>query len=239
MRLSDLVTIVIPCKNEEKYIGHLFDSLLNQVDIDGVRIIVADADSTDGTRAIAKWYQQWKNLSIEIIRGGAVSVGRNLGAELVTTPYILFIDADVRFFQPHAILDAVTQLHYRNLDLITLNIKNYGSDSRASFFFSVFNVINKILTKTTPFAIGAFFLTRKSKFDELGGFPCKYETSEDYILSKQYDPKKFKIVNHHFGQDERRFKKLGYVGMLWYMIVNFFNRHNLHHFERATVEYWD
>ena len=50
---------------------------------------------------------------------------------------------------------------------------------------------------------------------------------------------KFKIVNHYFGQDERRFKKLGYLGMLWYMIVNFFNRHNLQHFEKAKVNYWD
>jgi hypothetical protein len=95
------------------------------------------------------------------------------------------------------------------------------------------------MTKFTPFAIGAFFLTRRSTFEALGGFPSKYDTSEDYILSKQYSPTKFKIVNHYFGQDERRFKKLAYLGMLWYMIINFFNRNNLRHFEKANVNYWD
>jgi hypothetical protein len=125
------------------------------------------------------------------------------------------------------------------LDLLTANIKNYGKDWRASFFFSAFNIINQIMTKKTPFAIGAFFLTRRYQFEMLGGFPNKYETSEDYILSKQYDSKKFAILHHHFGQDERRFKKLGYLGMMWYMTVNFFNRNNLKHFEKAKVNYWD
>jgi hypothetical protein len=33
-----------------------------------------------------------------------------------------------------------------------------------------------------------------------------------------YDPKKFKIINHYFGQDSRRFKKMGYFGMGYYLI---------------------
>ena len=149
------------------------------------------------------------------------------------------MDDDVRLFHPSTIYDAVNKMEAYNLDLMTANIKNYGPHLRASFFFWCFNLINKIMTKKTPFAIGAFFLTRKDKFDELGGFPNKYETSEDYILSKQYDPKKFMILDHYFGQDERRFTKLGYTGMIWYMVVNFLNRNNLKHFEKAKVNYWN
>ena len=48
MKLSDKITIVIPCKNEENYIHHLLDSLRNQ-NIDDTRIIIADC-STDNTR---------------------------------------------------------------------------------------------------------------------------------------------------------------------------------------------
>jgi biofilm PGA synthesis N-glycosyltransferase PgaC len=235
--MKDLVTIVIPCKNEEKYIGHLLEDLSKQSVIRDVRVIVADADSTDSTVSIVKLYDDL--LNIEVIKGGTVSVGRNNGAKLVTTPYILFLDADVRFFNPLAIYDAVHTIDFHKLDLVTANIRNYGRDLRASFFFWGFNIINQIMTKKTPFAIGAFFLTRRSKFEELGGFPNKYDTSEDYILSKQYDKKKFQIIHHHFGQDERRFKKLGYLGMLWYMTVNFFNRNNLKHFEKAKVNYWN
>jgi len=237
MKLKDLVTIVIPCKNEEKYIGHLLEDLFISVEIGGVRIIIADANSTDNTRNIIK---DWSyGLNIEIIQGGPVSEGRNNGAKLVTTPYILFLDADVRLFSTTAIYDAVQCMHQENLDLVTLSPKNYGTEWMASILFYLFSLFNKVMTKFTPFAIGAFFLTRRSTFEALGGFPSKYDTSEDYILSKQYSPTKFKIVNHYFGQDERRFKKLGYLGMLWYMIINFFNRNNLRHFEKANVNYWD
>jgi glycosyltransferase involved in cell wall biosynthesis len=235
--MKELVTIIIPCKNEEHYIGHLLEDLYRQSTISDVRIIVADADSTDNTLHVV---EQYKNkLNLEVIKGGTVSVGRNNGAKLATTPYILFLDADVRLFNPKTIYDAVYDMGTYNLDLMTLKIKNYGNDWRASFLFWGFNLINRIMSKKTPFAIGAFFLTRTDAFNYFGGFPSKYETSEDYILSKRYHANHFRIGNHCFGQDERRFKKLGYLGMLWYMTVNFFNRHNLQHFEKAKVNYWD
>lgn len=233
--MNDLVTIVIPCKNEENYIGHLLAHIDDQNNLYKVRIIIADAHSTDKTLEIIDSY---KHLNIEVIEGGSVSVGRNKGAKLATTPYILFLDADVRFFSPTAIYDAVQCIHQENLDLVTLSPKNYGTDWRASVLFYLFSMFNKVMTKFTPFAIGAFFLTRRSIFESLGAFPSKYNTSEDYILSKRYSAKKFKIVNHYFGQDERRFKKLGYIGMMWYMTINFFNRNNLHHFEKSQVNYW-
>lgn len=237
MSIKELVSIIIPCKNEERYIGQLLSDITDQYNLHDVRVIIADAYSTDNTLAIIHEYAQ--HLNIEVITGGSVSVGRNNGAKLVTTPYILFLDADVRFFDTRAIFDSVQYMHQYDLDLITLSPKNYGTDIRASMLFYLFSMFNKIMTKFTPFAIGAFFLTRKSVFDKLGGFPNKYDTSEDYILSKQYATKKFAIANHYFGQDERRFKKLGYLGILWYMTTNFFNRHNLQHFEKSNVNYWN
>jgi glycosyltransferase involved in cell wall biosynthesis len=234
--LKELVTIVVPCKNEENYIDQLLSDLTDQYNLIDVRIIIADAKSTDNTLAVIDEYKSM--LNIDVIEGGSVSVGRNNGAKLVTTPYILFLDADVRFFNRYAVFDAVKCIHEENLDLVTLSPKNYGTEFRASLLFYLFGLFNKVMSKYTPFAIGAFFLTRRERFEQLGGFPNKYETSEDYILSKQYDVKKFKILNDHFGQDERRFKKLGYLGMLWYMVVNFFNRNNLKHFEKANVNYW-
>jgi glycosyltransferase involved in cell wall biosynthesis len=234
--MEDLLTIVIPCKNEEKYIPNLLHDLSKQYQINNTEIIIADANSTDNTLRKIK---EFKNiLNIKTIEGGNVSVGRNNGAAITKTPYILFLDADVRFFKNNAIYDSLQLLIKKNLDLVGLSPKNYGKDPRASFLFFAFGIINKIFTKFTPFAIGAFFLTRKNKFEELGGFPNKYETSEDYILSSKYDVKKFKIANHHFGQDERRFKKLGYLGMIKYMISNFLNRKNLKHFEKNN-NYWN
>ena len=226
--MKDEVTIVVPCKNEESYIYYLLDCLKKQKGIEGIRIYIADC-STDNTRRVIENHKDW--LDVEVIEGGPVSVAKNNGAYLVTTPYILFIDADVRFFSNTVIYDTLKQMKEENLHLIGLNIKCYDSDLMAQLSFSIFNTLNKILSKWIPFAVGAYLLTRKDKFYEHGKFPCKYPTSEDFHLSRKYDPKKFKIAKHYFGQDSRRFKKMGYLGMSVYLIKNFLLRDN--------YKYWD
>ena len=235
MIFSDKITIVIPCKNEENYIPYLLTHLRNQM-IGSTRIIIADC-STDNTREVIQLMKG--NLNVEIIEGGPVSVAKNNGARLVTTPYILFIDADVRFFKDTVIRDAVHAIESNELDLIGLNIKCYDDDIRAKIGFSIFNIINNVLKFISPFAVGAFMLTRRDKFEEYGGFPEKFSTSEDYFLSRMYSTKKFKILNHYFGQDSRRFKKMGYFGMGSYLIKNFINRNNKAYWDSLdSSKYW-
>jgi glycosyltransferase involved in cell wall biosynthesis len=179
-------------------------------------------------------------LNVEIIEGGPVSFAKNSGARLVTTPYILFIDADVRFFKPTVIKDTVNEIVSNDLDLVGLNIKSYDKDLRAVIGFTLFNIINHILKFFSPFAIGAFMLTRRDRFEEFGGFPEKTVTSEDYFLSRMYSPKKFRILNHYFGQDSRRFKKMGYFGMSKYVVKNFINRNNKVYWDNLdSSKYWN
>ena len=233
--ISDNITIVVPCKNEENYIHHLLDSLRSQ-NIGNTRIIIADC-STDNTRQVIR--DNSNLLNVEVIEGGPVSLAKNNGAKLVTTPYILFIDADVRFFKNNVIQDAVNLIESKSLDLIGLNIKCYDKDPRAKLGFIIFNTINHALKYFSPFAVGAFMLTRRDKFEEFGGFPEKFATSEDYFLSRKYSPKKFRIVKHHFGQDSRRFKKMGYLGMAKYLVKNFVNRNNKQYWDKLdSSKYW-
>lgn len=235
--MKDLITIVVPCKNEENYIQHLLSHLKAQQGIDGVRIIIADA-STDNTRSVIE--ENKGHLNVEVIEGGPVSIAKNNGAALATTPYLLFIDSDVRFFKPTVIEDAVRTLEEKDLDLIGLYIKCYDNDFVARVGFTLFNIINSVMQYFIPFAVGAFMLTRRDRFEELGGFPACYETSEDFFLSKMYEPSKFEIINHHFGQDSRRFKKMGYFGMAAYLINNFWNRNNEKFWkERDYSNYWE
>ena len=233
--ISDKITIVVPCKNEENYIVHLLMHLRQQ-DIGNTRIIIADC-STDNTREVIQIMTG--ELNVEIIDGGPVSLAKNRGAQLATTPYILFIDADVRFFKDTVIHDAVNLIESKNLDLIGLNIKCYDRDLRAKIGFTAFNLINHVLKHVSPFAVGAFMLTRRDRFEEFGGFPEQFSTSEDFFLSRKYSPKKFRIVRHHFGQDSRRFKKMGYMGMAKYLVKNFVNRNNKKYWDKLdSSRYW-
>jgi len=233
--ISDKITIVVPCKNEENYIHHLLDALRKQ-NIGNTRVIIADC-STDATRQVIQ--DNSAGLNVEIIEGGPVSLAKNNGARLVTTPYILFIDADVRFFKPTVIQDAVDTIESKNLDLIGLKIKCYDRDPRAKLGFVIFNTINHAMKYFSPFAVGAFMLTRRDRFEEYGGFPENFSTSEDYFLSRKYSPRKFRIIRHHFGQDSRRFKKMGYMGMAKYLVKNFANRNNQAYWDSLDQDkYW-
>ena len=236
MILKNKITIVVPCKNEETYIHHLLDALREQ-NIGDTRIIIADC-STDNTRQVIR-DNSWE-LNVEIIDGGPVSIAKNNGARLATTPYILFIDADVRFFKNTVIRDAVDKIESMNLDLVGLNIKCYDQDPRAIIGFTIFNTINHTLKFFSPFAVGAFMLTRRDRFEEYGGFPENFSTSEDYFLSRKYSPRKFRIVRHHLGQDSRRFKKMGYMGMAKYLVKNFVNRNNKQYWDSLdSSKYWN
>jgi glycosyltransferase involved in cell wall biosynthesis len=236
MSLSDKITIVVPSKNEENYIAHLLDNLIAQ-GVGFTKIIIADC-STDKTREIVDLYRP--RLNIEVIQGGPVSQAKNRGAKLVITPYILFIDADVRFFSNTVIYDTVSTMESEDLDLIGLNAKCYDGDIRAQVGFAIFNAINNILKYFSPFAVGAFMLTRRDRFQEHGGFPEQFATSEDYFLSRKYSVHKFKLVKHYFGQDSRRFRKMGYFGMTKYLIKNFLNRNNKSYWDTLdSSKYWN
>jgi glycosyltransferase involved in cell wall biosynthesis len=138
--LQNKITIVVPCKNEENYIAHLLMHLRQQ-DIGNTRIIIADC-STDNTRWLIQMMHG--NLNVEVIDGGPVSIAKNNGARLVTTPYILFIDSDVRFFDVNTIRDAVAEIESNDLDLIGLYAKCYDNDIRAKIGFMLFNIVNNI-----------------------------------------------------------------------------------------------
>lgn len=236
MQLSDKITIVVPCKNEQDYISHLLMHLKMQV-IGNTKVIIADC-STDDTRKVIE--ENKGDLNVEIIDGGPVSIAKNNGAKLATTPYILFIDSDVRFFSTNVIFDAVVELENNNLDLVGLNLKCYDNNKTAQIGFMIFNFVNNILKYKVPFAVGAFMLTRRDRFEQYGGFAERYGTSEDFFLSKMYERNKFTIIKHYVGQDSRRFQKMGYFGMAWYLIKNFWNRNNVNYWNRMDhSKYWN
>ena len=235
--LRDKLTIIIPSYNEEKYIKRTLLSIINQVGCYGVRIIVADNHSTDNTRKIIKKFNRDFYKDVEIIDGGRVSYARNRGAELVKTEYMLFIDADEILYNDYNIIENMDKMVKLNLDLLTVKVKSYGSDLRTSLMFRIFNITNLIMSNWIPFAVGGYFMTRTDKFRELGGFDETVNHSEDFLLSRKYSVKKFKISKHYAGQDDRRFKKMGYWGMIRLLIRGYLNRNNIEYFQK-DVGYW-
>ena len=226
--LSKQLTIVIPTYNEERYISNTLTSIYTQHDVKGLRVIVSDGYSTDKTREIVLQLKElYKNkLNIELIDGGRVSLGRNNGAKLVTTKYVLFLDGDSPLLDPTNLTHNINLMNKKRLHLLTSEVKSTGEDIRTSIGFILFNTINKFISIKTPFAVGGYFMSRTDKFFEYGMFDETLNNSEDYWLSKKYNPKKFYISKTKYGQDDRRFKKMGYIGMLKLMLSNYKKRND-------------
>lgn len=239
MNISEKLTIVIPTYNEEKYIAGVLNDIINQTYIDNTRVMVSDNHSTDNTRKIVNEFKEkYQNkINIEIIDGGTVSRGRNNGAKKTTTEYILFLDGDVRLSHPEHIYDTLKDMIDNDYSLLTSKVKSYGNDIRTNLVFRVFNVVNGLISKITPFAVGTYFMTRTNLFLMYGMFNEEVEHSEDYLLSKEYPIDKFKISNHYIGQDDRRFKKMGYWFMVRLLVRGFINRNNIDYFKKS-VGYW-
>src|ERR1700734_2797376 len=107
MNTQSELTIVIPAKNEAKLIPNLLTSLTNQdySKMRNTRVLVADANSTDGTPEIVMGFRD--RLNVGVIRGGMPSVGRNQGASQADTDYVLFLDADIELGHASVIRRAV------------------------------------------------------------------------------------------------------------------------------------
>lgn len=215
--IKDQLTIVIPAKNEVEYITGLLTDIRCQLNIRGTRVIVADGGSTDKTQdAVKQLSLLYKDsLKIELIEGGTVSQGRNAGLRLVTTPYVLFIDADVRLLDLTQIEETVRLLIRKKL----VGAKVICKGSFMSWFsYKMFNSFNRLMSNFRPFALGSYFGSRVSCINKFGGWDEEVVHSEDWILSKNYSPEEFAFSKYYIQVDDRRFKKSGHFKMMFMLI---------------------
>lgn len=93
--MSALVSIVIPCRNERRFIGPCLDSILaNDYPKDSLEILVADGLSEDGTRAIVEGYAV-RHSSVRLVDnpGRIVPTGLNLAIAAAKGLVIMRMDA--------------------------------------------------------------------------------------------------------------------------------------------------
>lgn len=232
------LTIVIPAKNEATMLPRLLGSLARQ-DYEGMaetRVIVADAGSTDGTVEVALSFRD--RLRVEVIEGGLPSVGRNAGARQATTPYVLFLDADVELPEPTLLRRALWRMRRRRLHLATTNI----ACREGSFFDDALymgnNFMQRVGSVLKPFATGMFMLFDREAFWALGGFNERALFAEDYLLSKGVARTRFRIVRGKILTTNRRFQKLGHGRMVWMFFKTMLHSWNDKYFLRDQG-YWE
>lgn len=91
---NDLISIVIPIYNVEKYLKRCVDSVINQT-YKNLEIILVDDGSTDNCGKICDEYAK-KDKRIKVIhkKNGGLSDARNAGIDVSKGRYLSFIDSD-------------------------------------------------------------------------------------------------------------------------------------------------
>lgn len=89
---NELISVIVPCYNCEKYVSRCICSLLNQTYKD-VEIIIVNDGSTDNTINILNSIES-NRINIFTIENSGVSNARNYGLSKVKGKFVMFVDAD-------------------------------------------------------------------------------------------------------------------------------------------------
>jgi len=230
--MNNLLTIVIPCKNEKDNIYECIGFIAKQVGFAGTRVIIADTsdegDSLDFLYYVKRDFKYC--LNIEIIEGGFPAKARLNGSKLVTTPYILFLDADIMLQNRFVLGECLAY----NTDLVTVP---FQTEEGFNWIFRLFDIQQKMSNWLgTPFAIGGFQLWKTEAYWKTGGYDETHLFAEDYWVSQKADVMKIHNTKGVW-TSARRFKNKGFFYMFLISIKCYINRNNTNFFKQHH-NYW-
>lgn len=216
------LSFIIPTLNEEKFLPHLLNNLVNQRDKD-FEVIIVDALSKDKTKKIALDFKAKLNLRFFNHKGKNVSSQRNYGAKLAKGDYLIFLDADSQIFSTFTKKLKKNILTKKGLVFIPQILP----DEKTTQTKLVFQFINLLVELSQnlkkPFSAGGNLIFEKKFFHLIGGFDEKLFISEDHQIIQRaknwgVTAKCLKEVRVKFSL--RRFRKEGELIVLYKYLIS-------------------
>ena len=231
--MNNQLTIVIPCKNERDNIYECIGFIAKQVGFAGTKVIIADtSDEADSLNFLQYTKDDYRySLNIELIKGGFPAKARLDGSKLVTTPYVLFLDADIMLLNKSLLGECLAY----DADLVTVP---FQTEKGFNWIFRLFDIQQRISNWIgTPFAVGGFQLWKTEAYWKTGGYDETHLFAEDYWVSQKTD----KMIIHNtkgVWTSARRFKNKGFFYMFILSIKCYINRNNTEFFKNHQ-NYWN
>jgi len=204
---SPRVSVIVPARNEEKFIEKCLDSLVNQ-DYENYEIIAVNDSSEDSTGEIIKKYSEKYSKIIHINAGPKPDgwIGKNWacmeGYKKVTGDLILFTDSDT-YHSKKLMSLAVSHLMSLNLDALTLIPKMLCLEGWtritlpmiSTFLHTRFSALRvNDPTKKTGYFFGSFYIIKKQVYESIGTHEgVKQELIEDGALGKKVKESGFQM----------------------------------------------
>jgi glycosyltransferase involved in cell wall biosynthesis len=206
-KLSPKVSIILPARNEEKFIGKCLDSLIKQ-DYENYEIIVIDDSSDDATDKIISEYAKKYSKIVPISARPKPEgwMGKNWacmeGYRKATGELLLFTDADTNHSKNILSL-AVAHLISFNLDALSAIPRMLTFDfwtkitlpMISTFLHTRFSALNvNDPSKKTGYFFGSFFILKRKTYEEVGMHEgVKQEIIEDGALGKKVKESGYKM----------------------------------------------
>ncbi len=176
-----MFSIIIPTKNEEKYLPLLLESIKFQ-DFSDLEIIVADFNSTDRTREIAKSY------GCIVVEGGMLAKARNNGARESKGDILLFCDADITLPEGY-LKKALGEFKNKNLDVAgtlqyPISINKKFKDLKYKIIYRIANQWMKLMQNIKPYMQVCMF-SRREIHEKIQGFDETLIYAEDSEYAKR------------------------------------------------------
>jgi glycosyltransferase involved in cell wall biosynthesis len=180
------ISIVIPVKNEAKYIDQCVQSLLGQdYGADNYECIFIDNDSTDETVNIIKRYLYTGIFRIYSHSGGTIASVRNFGASKSKSSILAFLDGDCT--PTPNWLNAGLKLFDRDNTIGCVGFVDCPPEDRSTWVEHVwFHLSSSRPSKANvqvPWLSSYNMIMLRSVFDAVGGFNESLHTSEDADIS--------------------------------------------------------
>lgn len=93
MQTKGLVSVIINCRNSERFLKQCIDSVINQT-YKNLQIIIVDNQSTDNTKEIIDSYQDNRIKYFNTLLSLSLGAARNFALEKTNGEFIAFIDSD-------------------------------------------------------------------------------------------------------------------------------------------------
>lgn len=213
------LSIIIPTLNEEKNLKKILYSIKKQSFSD-YEIIVADNNSNDKTRFIAKKFK------CKIVDGGLPPKARNNGAKITKGDYLLFLDADV-ILKKDFLEKIIKEIEIKNLDIATTYIEPLTKSFIIKLYHHIFNTWMFLMQKIDPHAPGFCILIKKSVFKKIKGFDETIKLAEDHAFVRSVFRKGFKygiLKSSRILVSVRRFQTEGSFKIIIKYILAMFHR---------------
>jgi len=188
----DSVSVVIPCFNEEQFIGTVLQNLAGQYPSGEYEIIVVDGQSTDGTRKVISGFAEANpSLHVSVVDNPArnIPVALNLGIKAARGEFVVRMDAH-SVPSSNYVSRCVELLKDEQASVVGMSwhIKPGDASTVARAIalavahpFGVGDARYRLATTTPQFVdtvpFGAF---RKSLWETVGGFNESLLANEDY-----------------------------------------------------------